>query len=426
MPTQKLTVPPGGRILHIGPHKTGTTALQGAFHTARDRLAAQGVVYPGRVRQPVGAALAKIGVEFPGPSGGPVREHLDVFLQRERPRAERWEELRAEVAAAQDKRVVISTEYFSNAGDEAARAVVRDLGGDQVHVVVTLRSLLKILPSQWQQYVRNGLHHSYEEWLDRMFRQAPYIDPTPSFWRRHRHDVLVRRWADAVGPENVTVLVQDERDQEKQLRVFEDLAGLPDGFLAYDGRDNRSLTLAETELLLRLNQEAQERGWSQSRYGTFVRGGALRRMREHYRPGREEPRVTTPEWAVDEATALAEEMVPAIADLGVRVVGDLATLVKRPGAPAAPAPARSMLPAEAAAHAVLGGILAGTERTGAHKAPRPASGARDSGTTPAAAGSVLDRPVRDVAARTLLRVAAGRGLRRVRRILSPSPRPSGH
>ena len=38
----------GTRLLHIGPHKTGTTAIQGALHLARERLTAEGVVYPGR------------------------------------------------------------------------------------------------------------------------------------------------------------------------------------------------------------------------------------------------------------------------------------------------------------------------------------------------------------------------------------------
>lgn len=403
MPTQKLTVPPGGRILHIGPHKTGTTALQGAFHSARERLAQHDVVYPGTVRQPVGAALAKIGMEFPGPSGAPVREYLDVFLQRDRPRAERWEQLCEEVEAAGDKRVVISTEYFSNAGDEAAQAVVEDLGGDRVHVVVTLRPLLKILPSQWQMYMRDGLHHSYEEWLEAMFRQAPYIDPTPSFWRRHRHDALVRRWAEAAGPENVTVLVQDESDQEMQLRVFEELAGLPAGFLTYDGQDNRSLTLAELEMLLPINKEAHERGWSPIRYGKIVRAGALRRMRESYSPGRDEPRVATPEWAVTEATALAEEMTAAIASLGVRVIGDLAALAKRPALSASPAAASPTLPAAAAAEAVLGGILACQAQADKY-APQQQKPAQ-----------VLDRPVREVDTKTLLRVLAGRGIRRVRR-----------
>ncbi|MEJ7756576.1 MAG: hypothetical protein WKF83_09890 [Nocardioidaceae bacterium] len=34
-----LLLPKGTRLLHIGPHKTGTTSLQGAFHNNRDRLA---------------------------------------------------------------------------------------------------------------------------------------------------------------------------------------------------------------------------------------------------------------------------------------------------------------------------------------------------------------------------------------------------
>jgi hypothetical protein len=40
----------GIRLLHIGPHKTGATPVQGALHLARERLAARGVVYPGRGR----------------------------------------------------------------------------------------------------------------------------------------------------------------------------------------------------------------------------------------------------------------------------------------------------------------------------------------------------------------------------------------
>ena len=51
----------GTRLVHIGPHKTGTTAIQGALHLARERLAAQGVVYPGRGRQPLWPVLAVTG-----------------------------------------------------------------------------------------------------------------------------------------------------------------------------------------------------------------------------------------------------------------------------------------------------------------------------------------------------------------------------
>jgi len=121
---------PGSRLLHIGPHKTGTTAIQGALHLARERLAAEGVVYPGRGRQPLWPVLAVTGQ--PALLGGP------------RPEISYWDSLVRDVRAAGDQRVVLSSEFFAEADDATARRVIADLGGARVHVVVTLRSLARI------------------------------------------------------------------------------------------------------------------------------------------------------------------------------------------------------------------------------------------------------------------------------------------
>jgi hypothetical protein len=51
----------------------------------------------------------------------------------------------------------MSIEFFVDAEDSALRRVVEDLGGRRVIVVATLRPLARVLPSQWQQYVQNGL-----------------------------------------------------------------------------------------------------------------------------------------------------------------------------------------------------------------------------------------------------------------------------
>ena len=102
-----------------------------------------------------------------------------------------WDKLVRDVREADDQRVVISSEFFADGDDEAARRVVTDLGGPRVHVVVTLRPLAKVMPSQWQQYLQNGLRTPYLEWLDGMLRQPPYDQPTPTFWQRHRHDRLI-------------------------------------------------------------------------------------------------------------------------------------------------------------------------------------------------------------------------------------------
>jgi len=125
---------PGTRLLHIGPHKTGTSAIQGALYLARKRLAAEGVVYPGQGRTVLWPILAVTGQ--PPLHGEP------------QPKISYWEDLVAQIAAAGDQRVVLSSEFFAQSDDATARRVVTDLGGDRVHVVVTLRSLTRILPSQ--------------------------------------------------------------------------------------------------------------------------------------------------------------------------------------------------------------------------------------------------------------------------------------
>ena len=266
MAPDDLTLAAGARLLHIGPHKTGTTAIQGAFHLARGRLAAHGVVYAGADRQPMRATLAVTG--------------RPAMLGESRPDMAYWDKLVRDVREAGDQRVVISSEFFADGDDEAARRVVADLGGPRVHVVVTLRPLARVMPSQWQQYLQNGLRTPYLEWLDGMLRQPPYDQPTPTFWRRHRHDKLIARWVAAAGAQNVTVIVVDGSDRLALLRTFESLLALPGGFLApEDDVVNRSLTLAETEVVRQLNEEFKRREWPGASYARFMRYGAVRQMK---------------------------------------------------------------------------------------------------------------------------------------------------
>src|ERR1700704_5483837 len=198
----------GARLLHIGPHKTGSRPPQGALSLAGGRLAAEGGVYPGQGRTILWPILAVTG--------------QPPLLGEPTPKISYWENLTGQIAATGDQRVVLSSEFFCQADDATARRVVTDLGGDRVHVVVTLRSLTRILPSQWQQYVQNGFHFQYHEWLEGILSDPPST-PTPAFWLRHRHDELVARWAAVTGPENLTVIVVDESDRLLLLRVFETL-----------------------------------------------------------------------------------------------------------------------------------------------------------------------------------------------------------
>lgn len=394
MAPDDLTLEAGARLLHIGPHKTGTTAIQGAFDLARGRLAEHGVVYAGAARQPMRATLAVTG--------------RPAMLGEAQPDMAYWDSLVQSIRAAGDQRVVISSEFFADGDDEAARRVVADLGGPRVHVVVTLRPLDRVMPSQWQQFVQNGFCTPYLEYLDRILRQPD--QPTPRFWLRHRHDKLVARWAAAAGAQNVTVIVVDGPDRLALLRTFESLLGLPAGFLVFeDDVVNRSLTLAETEVVRQLNEEFKRREWPGASYARFVRYGAVKQMKAR-RPLPGEPQITTPAWALEQVAEISAEMTRNIAALGVRVVGDLSALrcppppAREPEAGAGDGLAGPVIPVEAATQAVLGAILAGGMADLAAEADR---------------WPVADRLVREVDARRLAGVLVRRGRQRVRRVLRP-------
>ncbi|MFF5012100.1 hypothetical protein [Streptomyces sp. NPDC001165] len=185
-----------------------------------------------------------------------------------------------------------------------------------MHVLVTLRPLARIMPSQWQQYVQNGLRMGYEDWLEHMLRKPPYEKPNPSFWQRHRHDRLVERWARIAGPERVTVVVVDDRDRGGLMHTFETLLGLPVNFL-HPAADtaNRSLTLAETEMLRNLNVEFRGNGLPEELYSRLVRNGAVLHMKNTCSPTSRDVKIPTPHWAALAAGEIGAEMAERIGTL---------------------------------------------------------------------------------------------------------------
>ncbi|MER7685915.1 hypothetical protein [Streptomyces sp. NPDC097610] len=343
-------LPPGTRLLHIGPHKTGTTSIQSALFAAKDAMAGYGVDFPAHSRHPMEAALAVCA--RPGMMGDakPTERH--------------WQRLVDAVHATGRRTSVVSSEFFADApDDEAIARIVDDLGRGQgrdqsrVHVLVTLRPLAKIMPSQWQQYVQNGLRMGYEDWLEHMLRKAPYEKPNPSFWRRHRHDRLVERWVRVVGAENVTVVVVDDRDRDGLMRTFESLLGLPDGLLVpVPDTANRSLTFAETEMLRKLNREFRGNGLPDEVYSRMVRGGAVMHMKNACLPAPDDARITTPRWALEAAAGIGAEMAGRIAAMGVRVLGDPALLSVVPSVASAEETGPPRIDPEVAAHALYGAL----------------------------------------------------------------------
>ena len=340
-----ILVPEGTRVLHIGPPKTGTTAVQSALHAGRPMLAQHGVRLAGPTRHPASNVHAATGRRSPGPGETPPRR--------------KWLDLVREARRAKEPRVIISSEFFADARPDAIERIVDDIGRDQVHIVATLRPLARIIPSQWQQYVQSGIRVGFDDWLDRMFNK-PETKLTPSFWYRHRHDRLVARWADVVGPDRMTVVALDESDRGMVLRVFERLLGLPEGVLVAErDLDNRSMTLAEIEVIRAFNVKFKAEGLDMPLHAQVMNFGAASYMKAR-EPGPDEPRVETPAWAVARISEVAREMADAIAASGVGVVGNLDHLVDvaDQGRPDGDDPVVVITP-ELAASAAMGVLISG-------------------------------------------------------------------
>lgn len=346
-PRVSSALPPETRLIHIGPHKTGTTALQSAFHANRLRLARQGVHFAGRGQQPAEAVIAVNG-------RAPMRGERQTGMRA-------WTNLVREIAGAGRRRVFLSSEFFADCDDAAIRRVVRDIDHPQTHVVVTLRPLSKITPSQWQQYVQNGLRATFEKWLDGLLNKPPYDQPSPSFWRRHRHADLIERWANVVGRDRVTVIVVDDSDATMLMRTVEQLLDLEAGTLVpEEDRTNRSLTWPEAELLRRLNQTHVKQSWPDETYAEIIRRGVVREIKS-YPPHKDQPRISLPDWAQPALEQNARDSVAAIRAAGVRVIGDLSALAQPIVQDRTSGSENLLVHPEVAAHAVIGVIRASGE-----------------------------------------------------------------
>lgn len=350
---------PGSMVLHIGVHKTGTTAVQTALANSRDVLGTWGVRYPGRLmaHREVASAVMERPLGWRTDGARPPKSGL-------------WEQTVAQAHGFAGT-TVISSEFFAESPPEVVDRIVRDVGADRLQVVVTLRNLGRILPSAWQQNLKSGFETPYLPWIRRMLFSDDDATRATIFWRRHRHDELVERWAAAVGPDHVTVVVVDDRVREGIFHHFEDLLGLPVDTL-YDRRgevSNRSMTLAEAAFLRRLNVAVGgAAGWRG--YPNRVQALMVKGLVEGRSPELGEARLATPQWALDRAAEIAGAMVTRIEATGVRIVGDPAVLRERLTGPEEAVDDVPDLPVDAAISALIGALDGSRTSGGGSADPR--------------------------------------------------------
>lgn len=246
-------------FLHIGAMKTGTTYLQRVLLDHRGRLAEDGYLFPGRTWRAQIRAAQEI-----------AAMPRDPVLRREVTGA--WDALRKEMLAHRGVGSIVSMEFLSHGSAEQARAAVESLAPAQVHVVLTLRDAVGIVPAQWQTDVRNAQTDTWPDYMASVRRQTGLrarlsnrlgdrlgrVAAGASLSRFQRfHDVahIVEAWSPCVPPERFHVVTVPASSADPTLlwRRFAEVTGLDPALGELSERANESMGYASTELLRRVN-----------------------------------------------------------------------------------------------------------------------------------------------------------------------------
>jgi len=298
-------------VIHAGFHKSGTTALQSCFAKNRNTLATLGVIYPrveGRAHHHPAWSLLERTWGW--------KDHGGKLVP-----AKVWKDFARRVRRSNGT-VLISSEFFSEANREQLLKAKSELGDAPFDIVFTVRPFVKILASSYQQFLKYGIKLGYEEWLEEMLRNRRASVHTPTFWPRAAVSEVVARWAEVFGASNVRVVLADEERPNFIFDEFNSILGLGQGFLKpSEVGGNRSMTVDEVELLLRVNQHFdRNRGWDE--YWVMIREGYVRYLADKTQALPGSARLLTPKWAVDEAKKIGEADLLTLKDLGVKISGD--------------------------------------------------------------------------------------------------------
>lgn len=329
-------------FVHAGFHKTGTTAIQSSFFAATKELESAGIIYP----HVGGKAHHKAVYSLMGKTWG--WEDRGGVLATD----EKWRRFVKTIKGSKST-ALISSEFLCELTEAQIIKFKKDLGASDVTICFTLRPLLKIIPSAYQQHLKIGIKSSYEKWLHSILDEPGVSTITPSFWVRHMHADVLAKWIKHFGSENVILLVVDEKNPEFMYDQFNSLLGLKPGFLApqNDKDSNRSLSLNEITLLNTINKKfPKKRSWHD--YETFIRNGAIKYLTNKVTPEPDDARLLTPQWAVDIAKEVSNKNVEKIKSLGIKIIGDIDSFESAQIA-VGENPEVTMIPVELAAKALI-------------------------------------------------------------------------
>ena len=234
-------------LLHVGTPKTGTSYLQDVLFRNRRMLTGRGIHYPAdRFDAHFLAALDLMRL----PWGGLETEAVGA-----------WDRLAADVRRSRGTSI-ISHEILATASRSQVGHALESLGhgdGTEIHVVLSVRDLVRQIPAEWQENVKHRAILSYARFLEQIQDPARDSRIASWFWGVQEVPDILNRWGFDLPPERVHIVTVPPPGGPPQLlwQRFSQAFGLEGVDLDLEAeRVNPSLGVPETALIRRINRAA--------------------------------------------------------------------------------------------------------------------------------------------------------------------------
>lgn len=312
-------------LLHVGTPKTGTSYVQDVLFRNRETLTESAILYPAeRFDEHFLAALDLMNL----PWGGLEAEAIGA-----------WDRL-AEQARGHDGTTIISHEILAHASRTQAGRALESLGHrwdaapdeqeTEVHVVLSVRDLVRQVPAEWQENVKHRSTLSYAEFLEQIRDPERRSRVSSWFWGVQEIPAILERWGHDLPPEHVHVVTVPPSGTAPEVlwKRFSQALGLDGLDLDLTAtRANPSLGVPETALIRRVNRTANDR-LAPPDYRPLIRELLAHQTLSQRRGS---PRLGLPPELHGWFLQVEQSWVSAIGERGYDVIGDVTELL---GAPA--------------------------------------------------------------------------------------------
>ena len=306
-------------LLHVGTPKTGTSYLQDVLFRNRVRLLTHGISYPAeRFDAHFLAALDLMKM----PWGGLQAEAIGA-----------WDDLAAAVRKAPGT-AIVSHEILATASRSQVKRALESVGhgaGTEVHVILSVRDLVRQIPAEWQENVKHRASLSYQDFLRRIRDPERKSRIGSWFWGVQEIPDILNRWGHDLPPERIHLVTVPPPGGEPDLlwKRFSTAFGLDGLDLDLEAeRVNPSLGVPEIALIRRINRRANK-DLHPPDYRPLVRELLAHQTLSQRASS---PRLALPPDVHPWVQELSESWVAEIRRRGYDVVGELSDLIGAPPA----------------------------------------------------------------------------------------------